>query len=226
MRSQNLVLEGDSVPKVSPQLLSLLLLSFWSPALPGSETSNETVKRCERAVVTITTYDHRGKRLLQGSGFFIALDRVVTNSHVIRGSRRIQVKTSAGTSIDVENILAINDKSDLAILGIAAPQTSHNIFQVEEAPPAEGESIILISNPQEGHLKTSRGTITQIWDFNDVGKRIEMTAAVKPGGSGSPVVNEQGRVIGIAVMHVQAGDKLNFAVPSESLRELQASIGL
>lgn len=184
------------------------------------------IAQCQRAVVVVTTYDDRGKPLLQGSGFFIASDRVVTNSHLIKHSRQIRIKTFEGTTVEVQAVLANNDRTDLAVLQIARTQLDAAIFQLEDAAPVEGESIILISNPQGAHWKISRGNVGQTWEFSDLGKRIEITAAVRPGSSGGPVINERGRVIGVAVMHVPGADDLNFAVPTESLRALQASAGL
>jgi len=72
------------------------------------------IRRFQRAVVVVTTYDDRGKPLLQGSGFFIASDRVVTNSHLIRHASQIRVKTFDGATVTVQTVLAFSDKTDLA----------------------------------------------------------------------------------------------------------------
>ena len=65
-----------------------------------------------------------------------------------------------------------------------------------------------------------------IWEFEDSGKRMQITASILPGSSGGPVFNQQGHVIGIAVMHTSSGDDLNFAVPAESLKALQAAASI
>lgn len=158
--------------------------------------------------------------MLRGSGFFIALDRVATNSHVIKHAHRIEIKTFTNITIAARRVVATDDKSDLAILEIPL-KIAPDVLELEQTAPVDGDSITLIANPKGSHWNSSHGRITQHWQFGDLGQRIEITASVRPGSSGGPVINQQGRVIGIAVMHVVGGDELNFAIPSESLRALQ-----
>lgn len=178
----------------------------------------------KRSVVLITTYDNQDRPLLRGSGFFISPDRVATNSHVIKHAHRIEIKTFTNTTIDARTVVATDEKSDLAILEIPL-KIAPDVLELSETPPADGDSITLIGNPKGSRWNLSHGRITQLWQFGDLGERIEITASVHPGSSGGPVINQQGRVIGIAVMHVVGGEDLNFAIPSESLRTFQTASG-
>ncbi len=100
---------------------------------------------------------------------------------------------------------------------------TNDVLQVESATPAEGESIILLSNPQGSHWKVSHGRVGRLWLFDSIGSRLQITADIFPGSSGGPVLNQQGQVVGIAVMRMDSADDLNFAVPAGNLRTLQAS---
>lgn len=202
------------------------LLLTCCPQLIAQQPASQMIQHFQRAVVAVTTYDARGKLHLQGSGFFIASDRIVTNSHVLKHARQIRIKTFEGTTLEVQAVLATNDKTDLAVLKIARTDLNPAVLQLEDAVPVEGEPIILISHPKGSRWKISRGNLGQTWEFTGIGPRIEITAAIRPGSSGGPVINDQGRVIGIAVMHVAGAADLNFVVPGESLRALQASAGL
>ena len=62
-----------------------------------------------------------------------------------------------------------------------------------------------------------------MWNLAGNGKRLQITASLQPGSSGGPVLNQQGRVIGIAALHIWSDDDLDFAVPAENLKALQAS---
>ena len=214
------------MPHKSRNLFALmalaLMLAHAAPAT-AQEPSREMITSLKRAVVIVTTYDDRGTGLLQGSGFFITPAQIVTNLHVVKGASLIRIKTFAGTTITVQSVVATDPNSDLALLQISTPCPDATTLQVEYATPVEGEPIIVLSNPQGSHWKLTRGLVGPIWDFADVGPRMQITASVLPGSSGGPVLNQQGHVIGIAAMHTGSADDLNFAVPAERLKALQTS---
>ena len=65
----------------------------------------------------------------------------------------------------------------------------------------------------------SWGTVTSIREVNSK-KRFQIDAAVSKGSSGGPLLNDRGEVIGIIVSGVKEGLDLNFAIPSNYLKEL------
>jgi S1-C subfamily serine protease len=172
--------------------------------------------------VIITTYDAQEKALLQGSGFFIDDYELVTSLHVIKGANQISVETFAGTTVKVQSVLATNEETDLALLRIAQPCPNSEFLKIASAPPPEGEAIMLISSPQGSRWKITRGNVGLVWEFSGFRTRLQISAAIAPGSSGGPVINEQGEVIAIAALFVHSVDDLNFAVPIASLKTLQA----
>jgi tetratricopeptide (TPR) repeat protein len=66
----------------------------------------------------------------------------------------------------------------------------------------------------------SDGIVSAIRDIPDYGRIIQITAPISPGSSGSPVLNMQGEVIGIASFQMVEGQNLNFAIPSEKITSL------
>ncbi len=190
------------------------------------ENSAEKISLLRRAVVIVTTVDRQGRPLLQGSGFFIAADRIVTNMHVIKDAGLIRIETFDGNTSTVHNVVAVNEKEDLALLQMEAPKADATVLQLADSAPVEGEAIVVMSNPRGSQWKLTRGRVGPIWEFKGTGKRIQITASILPGSSGGPVVNKEGHVVGIAVMHLESTDDLNFAVPAESLKALQASTSI
>jgi serine protease Do len=209
-------------------LLTLVILlgassSAVSAKTPAAEKpSPQEISVLKRAVVIVTTFDSRGKPLLQGSGFFIETDCVVTNMHVIKAASSIRISTFEGKTGIVRKVIAANEKTDLALLQVESSLAAA-VLQVEAAPPVEGEAIIVLGNPQGSPWKVTRGRIASFWQFAGSGGRLQITAEIFRGSSGGPVVNEHGRVIGIAAMHLAGGDDVNFAIPAENLRAIQAS---
>ena len=203
--------------------MALALLFARAPTTRAQQPSDKVIGQLKRAVVIVTTYDDRGRAQFQGSGFFITPERIVTNLHVIKHASRIRIKTFAGKTVTVQTVLATNANADLALLQISGPCPDVTTVEMEYETPAEGESITVISNPQGSHWKVTRGQAGAIWEFEDSGKRMQITASILPGSSGGPVFNQQGHVIGIAVMHTSSGEDFNFAVPAASLKALQAA---
>jgi S1-C subfamily serine protease len=220
VRSRISVSNNDQVRFITG-LAAILSVFLAASPITAHEPSKKEAS-LKRAVVIVNTYDERGRPLLQGSGFFITPDRIVTNLHVLKNASLIRIETFAGKTITVQTVVATDPGSDLALLQMNATCTDTTL-QVEDATPVEGESIIVLSNPEGSHWKITRGQVGPIWEFENVGKRMQITASILPGSSGGPVLNQKGHVIGIAVMHTGSADDLNFAVPAERLKVLQAS---
>jgi S1-C subfamily serine protease len=188
------------------------------------EPSPGKIGLLKRAVVIVTTLDREGKPLLQGSGFFTAADRIVTNLHVIKGAGVIRIQSFDGKTTTVRKVVAVDELDDLALLQLEARHVDAAVLQLADSVPIEGEAIVVMSNPPDSQWKLTQGRVGPIWQFKGTGKRIQITASIFPGSSGGPVVNNEGDVVGIAVMHFEGDDELNFAVPARSLKALQASI--
>jgi S1-C subfamily serine protease len=210
----------------------LLLASLCCVPLPAAERyspratlepPSEMLARAKRAVVLITTYDKRGRPEKQGSGFFLTADRVVTNLHVVNTASQILISTFTGKTVRADSVLAADKTSDLALLQLAASCTDVATLAPAELEPSQGEPVVLVSNPLGSHWQVSVGEVGRPWNFFEIGERLQITLDVLPGSSGGPVLNFEGNVIGIAVMHLESTDNLNFAVPVARLKALQAA---
>jgi tetratricopeptide (TPR) repeat protein len=94
---------------------------------------------------------------------------------------------------------------------------------IEKNTPQEGESIVVIGNPFGLEGSVSNGIVSAVRDIAGYGQIIQITAPISPGSSGSPVVNMQGQVIGIATLQAAEGQSLNFAVPATRISALKIS---
>jgi len=151
-----------------------------------------------------------------GSGFFVKDDIVATNLHMIEGAARGYAKiVGQKPKYEIVGIVGIDTQRDLALLkitGVRAPSlTFGDINQV-----AVGDEVYAIGNPQGLEGTFSQGIVSSI---RQVGSDIlfQITAPISPGSSGGPVLNAQGKVIGIAVATFKGGQNLNFAIPATYL---------
>ena len=205
-----------------PWLALIILLAVApSAAAQTEEPLPDLIKRVKRAVVVVTTYDCRGNPLLRGNGFFIESNRFITNRHVLGGACQAQIKTFDGRTYPVEGVVAADERRDLILLQVSAPSSQTATLAVEKSMPRVGEEIIVVSNPRGSSWSVSRGATSSIWDFQGIGEVIQFEASISPGCSGGPLVNRQGRVVGVVVMQVSSSDELNFAVPAERIKEFR-----
>lgn len=182
----------------------------------------ELVRRIKPSAVAIETFDSRGEKLSRGSGFFIDFDRVVTNRHVIDNAYRAEVHSYNGNVYTVKGVIAVDAEGDLALLRVDAPANQVRHLVLDRTSPQEGESVVVIGNPFGLEGSVTNGIVSAVRDIPTFGRIIQITAPISPGSSGSPVVNMQGQVIGVASLQITGGQSVNFAIPAERVSQLQS----
>ncbi|HUE82601.1 MAG TPA: trypsin-like peptidase domain-containing protein [Pyrinomonadaceae bacterium] len=205
------------------EFLSLLLTVLLGAGSIASQELPELVKRIKPSAVAIETFDLRGEKLSRGSGFFIDVDRVVTNRHVIDNAYRAEVHSSDGSVYPVKAVLAVDAEGDIALLSVDAPPDKVRPLSLDRTSPQEGESVVVIGNPFGFEGSVTNGIVSAVRDIPTFGRIIQITAPISPGSSGSPVVNMQGQVIGVATLQITGGQSVNFAIPSERISQLQVT---
>jgi len=178
------------------------------------EALPDLVRRVKPSVVSVLTYDGKGEPLISGSGFFIRPGQVVTNMHVIRGARRVEIHTleGKGRTYPVAGALAVDEEADLALLSVDVPAERTRPLPLATALPDEGEQVFLIGNPLRLEGSVSDGIVSAVREVPAVGRIIQITAPVSHGNSGSPLLNMSGQVIGIVTVKVTNGQNINLAL--------------
>jgi tetratricopeptide (TPR) repeat protein len=202
--------------------LIFLLVVAGPQVLAQQDPLPELVRRIKPSAVAIETYDVRGEKLSRGSGFFVDVDRVVTNRHVIDNAYRAEVHASNGNIYPVKGVVAIDAEGDIALLKVEAPPGQVRPLLLDKTSPQEGESVVVIGNPFGLEGSVTNGIVSAVRDIPTFGRIIQITAPISPGSSGSPVVNMQGQVIGVATLQITGGQSINFAIPSERISQLQS----
>jgi len=194
------------------------------PSIFSQDDLPDLVRRIKPSAVAIETFDARGQQLSRGSGFFVDKDRVVTNRHVIEGAFRAEVHLSSGNTYQVKGVLAVDAEGDLALLKVDAPPNLVRPLSLDRTSPQEGESVVIIGNPFGLEGSVTNGIVSAVRDIPGFGRIIQITAPISPGSSGSPVINMQGQVIGVATLQITGGQSVNFAIPSERVAQLHRSV--
>ncbi len=199
------------------------------PALPSlpeqKEESTENlpslIKKIKPSVVVVFAYDNKGEFLQLGSGFFISQNGdIITNYHLLYGASSAEIKTSDGKTYPITYIIAGDEQNDIIRLSVDIPSEYVLPLSLSEIIPEIGERIIVYDNPLELEYKVSDGMVFSVKEIFNYDKIIQITAPISPGSNGSPVLNMNGEVIGIATFQMIEGRNLNFAIPSERIASL------
>lgn len=206
------------------QLSSMLAALVWLASYVwAQEEFPELVRRVKPSVVAVVTFNAKGKQLSQGSGFFLADGRIITNRHVLEGAYRAEIHLTEGDKVfPVKGVLGVDGAGDLALLQADVPANVAAPLTIAQEPPQEGETVLVIGNPLGLEGSVSNGIVSAVRDVAGFGRIIQITAPISPGSSGSPVINRAGAVIGVATLQLTEGQSLNFAVPSERVLRLTA----
>jgi len=179
-------------------------------------------RKARDAVVLIEAFDSGGNEIAGGSGFFISADGLlVTNYHVIKRGSSAVAKTTSGQLLPIIGATVVDRENDIAVLAVDGGKLPFLTFE-NTGTVQVGSHIAIIGSPfgLEGSL--SEGIVSAKRAEVD-GERhwLQITAPISPGSSGSPVLDSDGKVIGVAAMELRGGQSLNFAIPSEVVVAMQ-----
>src|SRR5215216_1597786 len=168
----------------------------------SSELGNLEAK-VRPSVIWVTTFDSKGNLLRTESGFFISPDgRLVTTAHAIEGGVNGVAKTADGGIYNVSGILTLSKSTDLAVLKAEIkPQKLLRFLDVNKTGELSlGAKVAVVGSALAGNEGAARET-TVTGRSSD---RLEIAGATVASSVGSPVVNENGDVIGVVT---SAGEK-------------------
>jgi len=159
------------------------------------------------------THDKEQYNINTGTGFFVNNDIVITNHHVTKDCKKIELirqgyKSSA-------NILAIDTKNDLALIKAKVLNKKYLQFRAGKGIRI-GDGVIVIGYPLGKLLgdgiKLTTGNISALTGLLNDTSTMQLTAPVQPGNSGGALLDNSGRVVGIIVARLKNQQNVNLAI--------------
>ena len=198
---------------------------------------------CNEAVVNIntkvTSYDWFLEPYVQdgGSGSGSIIDKrgyILTNVHVIQGATKIYVSLFDGTQYEAE-VVGQDLDSDLAVIKFDPPSGMElkTISFGDSTALKVGQKVIAIGNPFGMERTMTTGIVSglgrPIQNSNNriIRNMIQTDASINPGNSGGPLLDTNGRMIGINTMIMSSSGSssgVGFAVPSETAVRVVADL--
>ncbi len=213
------------------------------PALPDdleivralSRVVNDVAQRVSPSVVNITVEveDDLLGGFGQGSGFVLDKEGyIVTNNHVVEGATSIVVRFQDGTEAPAE-VVGGDPDSDLAVIKVDVdPDVLQPVELGDSTSLQVGDWVIAIGNPFGFEGSVTLGIVSAKGRaVRNPGARpfslpnlIQTDAAINPGNSGGPLVDVEGRVVGVNTLIFtqtpQANSGVGFAIPVETVKRV------
>ena len=246
------LMEAQASPQVPETQPAVPGMQRSSPAISLNDLSSSLevlVNRVRPAVVQIfstgyttaeesdaTTTSLISKQHSTGSGVIVAADGyIVTNAHVVRGARRIQIRLPAGrrdlpqAKLVEATLIGMDREIDVAVVKI--DKTNLPYLQLADSQVLrQGELVMAFGNPLGLEGSVSMGVVSSTarqLHPDDLMTYIQTDAPINPGNSGGPLINSQGEVVGInTFILTQSGgsEGLGFAIPSNLVHRIYDQI--
>jgi 2-alkenal reductase len=168
-----------------------------------------------------------------GTGFIFDREGyIITNNHVVDGATEIDVSFYDGTQAHA-NVVGLDPDSDLAVLQVDLPEDQLAQFQPVEFGDSDaldiGQTVLAIGSPYGQRWTLTSGivsavgrTIQGLTDFS-IGGVIQTDAAINPGNSGGPLLDLNGRVVGVNSQIISGSGSnsgVGFAIPGNLAQQV------
>lgn len=165
-----------------------------------------------------------------GSGSVIdTAGHILTNHHVIRNSRKLEVTLSDGSKWPAR-FIGVDPENDLAIIKVEAPKEKLTVIPIGDSSELQvGQKVLAIGNPFGLGQTLTTGIISSLGRsirseagtlIQDV---IQTDAAINPGNSGGPLLDSKGKIIGInsaIISPTGASVGIGFAIPVNTAKRI------
>ncbi|MBI3603472.1 MAG: trypsin-like peptidase domain-containing protein [Nitrospirae bacterium] len=186
-----------------------------SANLGGNQTAGQTITGGTNAIGSGLLLDEQGL--------------IVTNAHVVEGATKVFVTLYEGARLPAE-IVGSDPITDLALLHVVLPPGRHATAALGNSDQIEvGQKVLAIGHPFGLGYALTTGVISGFGSTPETAtliqdRVIQTSAAINPGNSGGPLVDTEGRVIGINTALLAGAQNIGFAIPINAAKSVMAEL--
>jgi S1-C subfamily serine protease len=198
---------------------------------PDAALANDAVVAATRgSVVKIRGVAPQCQKVLEGTGFVIAPNRVMSNAHVVAGSDSVTVEVG-GQTYDAF-VVSYDPSADISILDVPNLDAQPLQFVSEDAPA--GTDAIVMGYPGGGDFTPTPARVREVVNLNgpDIYRTTTVTrevytirGQVRQGNSGGPMINRGGQVLGVVFGAAVDDADTGFVLTSKEVARQMARIG-
>ncbi len=170
------------------------------------------------------------QKVLEGTGFVIAPNRVMSNAHVVAGSDTVSVEAE-GQKYDA-TVISYDPDADISILDV--PNLPQRPLVFAEQPANSGTDAVVLGFPGGGEFVATPARVREIIELSgpDIYKSTTVNrevytirGTVRQGNSGGPMINRAGQVIGVVFGAAVDDDDTGFVMTANEVSRQLAKVG-
>jgi S1-C subfamily serine protease len=197
---------------------------------PDPEVVNaEAVARARESVVKVTGTAPDCGKVLEGTGFAFAEERVMTNAHVVGGVDDPTVQIGGVGPAHEARVVLYDWERDIAVLDV--PGLDAPALRFSEGDAVSGDDAVVAGFPESGPFDARPARVRERFQANgpDIYRRgtvsrdvYSLHATVRPGNSGGPLLTPEGEVFGVIFAKSLDDDSTGYALTADEVRETVA----
>ena len=206
----------------------VVLGTFVAPAVHATDNIEESVVKLlvtKRAPDYFKPWTKAAPEKVSGSGVVIDGKRILTNAHVVMHASQVFVQMRRGGDQMTAKVKAIGPGIDLAIVELVDPTPLKDIpaLPLADALPELKSHVSVYGYPAGGDdLSITDGIVSRIeftsYNYAAYGVRIQVDAALNPGNSGGPAIND-GKIVGLVFSKINEAENIGYLIPADEIRE-------
>jgi S1-C subfamily serine protease len=170
------------------------------------------------------------QKVLEGSGFVVAPNRVMSNAHVVAGADSVTIEAD-GKTYDA-GVVSYDPNADISILDV--PDLPITPLQFAEQPAPKGTDAVVMGYPGGGDFLATPARVREIIELNgpDIYRSTTVTrevytvrGTVRQGNSGGPMINRAGKVLGVVFGAAVDDADTGFVLTAKEVERQLAKVG-
>ncbi len=198
---------------------------------PDAALAGDAVVAATRpSVVKIRGVAPSCQKVLEGSGFVVSPNRVMSNAHVVAGSDSVTVEVDGQTF--EASVVSYDPDADISILDV--PDLPSAPLAFHDSPAATGTDAVVMGYPGGGDFVATPARVREIIELNgpDIYRTTTVTrevytirGTVRQGNSGGPMIDRDGRVLGVVFGAAVDDADTGFVLTANEVSRQLAKIG-
>ena len=222
------LLNTSGLPDVLPQFGRTPIVNVDVP--DAALAADPVVAATRPSVLKIRGVAPSCQKVLEGSGFVVSPNRVMSNAHVVAGSETVTVEVD-GQTYDA-SVVSYDPNADISILDVPGLPSPPLQFDMQEAPT--GTDAVVMGYPGGGDFTATPARIREIIKLNgpDIYHTTTVTrevytirGTVRQGNSGGPLIDRDGRVLGVVFGAAVDDAETGFVLTAREVATQMARVG-